>query len=836
MAETAKLGIADSLLANVQLAFAAADPTPPAITTQNGRLGGQLGDTILALAGVTGPLTYNLAASSVLALAQTADPAPTFVAHSTPHWVLGGQDSGLGGLVPAFDGAPATLPTPTTQSGLLGTPLGSVVFGLDGVAGPLVFNLAAQSALALAHTADPAPTFVAHESRRWVLGGQDSYLGGMELAYAGPPDPRPLTGNLTGKLGTVNSLLGGVRLALSLPEGESTGEILLADATSALSLSAEAGAAVVRSAAAESTISLTSVAGRNSLLVGAGESVLSLGAEAECASVRSFVAESTISVDVAAACAAARLLAAESVLELTDEAKGVRVRSAAAESTLNLETTGDAAAVRSLSAESTLALATEAARNNLPNLSAESTLSLDTTAGLVASRALSAESVINAAATAGFTAVRVLAAESILELTDESKVAAQARLAQSVLTLDGTADCAVVRQLAAESALDLATDASRNNLLAATAESTLDLTSAAGRNNLLAGVGESILAVAGSADSVAVRALTAESTISADVTAGSMVVRPVAAESTLELTGEAEGNVARSASADSTLSLGSAASVKAVRQVTAASSISLASAAWHSQILLVSAESVLTLESTAHPRGIFLEADASSELALTDEALCTHVVGHCGEVWDWIELWDWATVTVVRGLKAENTIELVQTEHIARPWYVSAETPVQTVELVYDAEKDDLVEQISGLQDTASAARPLTAVAHSPIPLHQTASAVRVKPTAIAVSAESVLELLGEVRLTPNPSAGDWLSLRHEAHVEKCKLVRSRLDLSQEAAVIVSVPRGAASALTMKQAATFYKVFPGVLQQYHPFIGEGAPGSPAPPPVMIGGI
>ena len=116
MAETGKLGIADSLLANVQLALAAADPTPPAITTQGGSLGGQLGDTILALAGVDGPLTFNLSAGSALALAQTADPAPAFVAHSTPDYVLGGHDSQLGAMEPAFAGAAVATPSLTGQT------------------------------------------------------------------------------------------------------------------------------------------------------------------------------------------------------------------------------------------------------------------------------------------------------------------------------------------------------------------------------------------------------------------------------------------------------------------------------------------------------------------------------------------------------------------------------------------------------------------------------------------------------------------------------------------------------------------------------------------------
>jgi hypothetical protein len=118
--------------------------------------------------------------------------------------------------------------------------------------------------------------------------------------------------------------------------------------------------------------------------------------------------------------------------------------------------------------------------------------------------------------------------------------------------------------------------------------------------------------------------------------------------------------------------------------------------------------------------------------------------------------------------------------------------------------------------------------------LHQTASVVRVKPTAISVSAESVLELLGEVRINPTGATGNWLFIRQEATVEKCKLVRSRLELSQEAAVIVSVPLRAASALGLAQAATYSIVSRGSLQNYTPFVGEGATGSPTPPSVTIG--
>lgn len=671
MAQTGKLGIVDSLLANVQLALAAADPTLPAITTQGGALGGQLGDTILALAGVEGPLTFNLTAESVLALAQTANPDPAFVPHASPHWVLGGHDSQLGGMEPGFDGERPALPTPTTETGLLGTALCDMVLGLDGVAGPRVFYLAAESVLALTQTADSNPTFVAHASQHWVLGGQDSCLGSLGLAYAGAPDLRPLTGSLTGKLGTAGSLLAGVRLALGEQEGEGSGGIIV-EAASTLSLETEAEMEVVRLLAAESIISLTSVAGRNNLLDAGAESTLSLDA----------VAEFTV----------ARAVAASSEVPLTSEA----------------------------------------GRNNLPSVSAESVLGL--------------------AGTADFDAVHVLAAESVLSLSQAASGATgliSEVAGESTLALTAAASFTAVHVVAASNTLDLTSAAGRNNLPNLTAESPISLTSAAERNNL--------------------PNLEAESTISLTSEAARNSFPAVTAESTLSLTGEAEG---------------------------------------------------------VNFPALFAE----SALSLADEAVCIHRIGHRGAVWDFLPLWHEATVSVVRNLAAQNTIELIQTEHTARPWYVSAESPVQIATPEYDPDLDELVWRFEGLQDMASVARPLTAAAHHSIPLQHMASAVRVKPTAIEVSAESVLELLGEVRINPTGTAGDWLVIQQQAAVEKCKRVRSTLALSQEAAVIVSVPRVAASILGLTQAATYSIVSRGSLQNYTPFSGEGPV---TPPPVVL---
>ncbi len=184
---------------------------------------------------------------------------------------------------------------------------------------------------------------------------------------------------------------------------------------------------------------------------------------------------------------------------------------------------------------------------------------------------------------------------------------------------------------------------------------------------------------------------------------------------------------------------------------------------------------------------------------------------------------------------AQSTVALAQTEQTARPWYVAAESPVQTVTEEYDPELDKMVERIEGLQDAASVALPRSLAVSQPIPLGQSASVVRVKATAIDVSAESVLDLLGEIRTNQLGNAGTWLAFTQTATVDKCKLVRSALELTAEAAVARSGLRGAASALNLGQSATYYLVSAGILQRYHPFVGDGAPGAPTPPPLELEG-
>jgi hypothetical protein len=407
-----------------------------------------------------------------------------------------------------------------------------------------------------------------------------------------------------------------------------------------------------------------------------------------------------------------------------------------------------------------------------------------------------------------------------------------------------------------------------------TASNTLDLLVTAGRNNLPGGAAESAIDLGASADLVVARAVDAatdialldaaarnnlpsvdaQSTISLNTTAGLNIARVVAASSVLELTDQAEGtgrNIVQAA-AESAIDLAVTADFKAAWAVAgssvldlmgeagrnqlvaveAESTISLTAEAGRNELIAVDAESTISLGASA-AAGLARAVAAGSELSLTDEATAIVLVPTMADAWDWVPLWATADVVVVRALAAQSALALSQAAPVGRPWRVAAASVLQTLTQEYDPQADEIVTRIDGLQDAASAARPLSATVRQAIPLYQSAAVVRVKAAAIDVSAESVLELLGDIRKNETGAARDWLVFGQVATVDPCKPASSELDLSSTAAVLVSVPRGAGSALALRQAAAYSIVFGGVLQKYHPFVGAGDSESPTPPPAAL---
>ena len=407
-----------------------------------------------------------------------------------------------------------------------------------------------------------------------------------------------------------------------------------------------------------------------------------------------------------------------------------------------------------------------------------------TTAAVFVAAAASAASLT---AAADVSAALTLAAADTLALMDGAARTASISLAASSAIGPATAaDASAVRAVAAESTLVLMVEAATGTVSAA---SMLSLGSAAGLCTILNVGPVSSLDLGNVAAETTLRTLAATSAISPATAASATVGRLLTAGSLLTLAAVAAAQKSATNAATSPMSLGSAASVSVVRGVSAASTLALAQ--------------------TADRNAIFAAASALDDL------------------------WDEADVAVVRSLSVQSAVALIQTEETARPWYLDAQTPIQIAGYQYNALTYTYDPTYEGLQDAASVYRPLAAAVQQPIPLVQSAFVVQVKPTAISLSAESVLELLGEVHPSPTGDSGNWLVFSQTATVDQCKTTQSALALIGQAAAAHSGPRGATSALSLGQAISYSIVLSGIRQQYHPFVGEGVEGAPTPPSVTV---
>lgn len=431
MAQTGKLGIADSQLGNMLPAFVGADVPPPSTGSMSGKLGvpdAMLGGVLVAFGGPDGPKVINLWAESAIVLSQTVDAGAEIVGHAPPPWALGTTDSQLGGLSLDYTGADDPLPAVGTRSGRLGLELGNLVFGLAGTVGGQVINVSAGNTLELLSSAICDAEIIGHPSPRWVLGGIDSGIGSTQLAYV-EELPRPTTGEITGKMGTFASLLGNMRPALGEEEGESTGGIINVSAGSSLGLNQAAGVQAVFDRGASSALSLDHLASLTKVSNVSANSTLSLSdlaAVTTASWVYEVAAENALTLtDLATVTTGIWLheVSASNALALTQEAAGALgyVYDLAAETTISLTqesiaeedewildlsadntldltqvatvTTDDW--IKELSAENTLALSQEALGAFIIEASAESQLALDQTAGAGFIRTLTADSVLS---------------------------------------------------------------------------------------------------------------------------------------------------------------------------------------------------------------------------------------------------------------------------------------------------------------------------------------------------------------------------------------------------------------------------------------------------------
>ena len=616
MAQTGKLGTADSQLGNMLLAYAGADAPLPSTGTMSGKLGvpgAMPGNFLIALSGPDGPKVINLWAESTLVLSQSVEDGAEIIGHAPPAWAMGSPDWQLGDSQLGFTGPDEALPAVGTRSGRLGIGLGSLVLGLEGVVGGQIINLSATSTLELVSSADCDAEIVPHASPRWVLGGIDTWIGNTQPAYV-EVLPRPLTNIITGKLGTSASLLGNMRPALGEEEGDGTGGIINVSAGSSLELSQSASAQAVFARDASSALSLDHLASLTKVANVSADSLLALTDDAGV-TTDEWIHE----------------VAAESTLALTDEASittGVWLHEVVAASTLELtqEASGALGYVYNLSADSTLSLTQESSVTEdewIIDLSANSTLALTQEAAVTTDEW-----------------IHELSAENTLALSQEALGAFIIDAsAESVLTLNQEAAAGFIRNLTADSTLAFSQEATG----LVTHEYYVDA--------------ESVLEdLDQSASTVNIFNRTAASTI--ELSHSHIVVRPwyLSATSVLQETHQ-EFIPGTIEIIDVTTGLDSSASVNTVLNRAANSPISLSQAAGYSFIppggILVSAGNTLELDQDAW---ITQLGYAISTLSLTQSATAQKGPLLGSE----LELEQSAGVTVVRNRDAESELDLEQ--------------------------------------------------------------------------------------------------------------------------------------------------------------------------------
>ena len=333
----------------------------------------------------------------------------------------------------------------------------------------------------------------------------------------------------------------------------------------------------------------------------------------------------------------------------------------------------------------------------------------------------------------------------------------------------------------------------------------------------------------------------------------------------LALTGTAYRCQTFYASAQSSLTLTTAIGVRGTIRVSASNALSLLSladrgvfnrSAANELVLSQSASpdyrytavSILELTSTAVQGQVF--GNAVSTLSLTQIARSNPLTAGPGPEYDFllpptvIDLQQHVKINI-HMLTAQSTLTLADTLGVKRPWYLAAQSEVQTVTQVFDPATHTLVDVIAGLSDAATATKKMVTpfVSHHYLQLTDRASVVRVKTGAISASASNTLSLDYDVYINRTGLAVSHFDLAVSASVDKCTSVRSALQLSDSALgnivelrlVHSHLGMGQSLGFTVTRAPTPRRVHDPNLYNYCPFVGEGVPGAPPSPPSILDG-
>jgi hypothetical protein len=393
----------------------------------------------------------------------------------------------------------------------------------------------------------------------------------------------------------------------------------------------------------------------------------------------------------------------------------------------------------------------------------------------------------------------------------------------------------------------------------------------------------STIALSVAATTAFVRSVIAESVIALSDAAGTAAVRSVPAESglTLSVSADLYPWAVTEVGAESALDLGVTASSRYSRYWPVAESVlsfDQSAAATTKYIVDVLAASVLELVSDATGRHAHFSPAAESTIGLTDSATGRHArlnlsaeselecaataTGRYARFWPSAETiivfsqMANGFTPVVTSAAADSVISLsteaagrhshyrpcassaISASHsagAAGSFSRHATSVLQTVTEDYDPELDEFITTIVGLQDSADVCRVVSRSAGTVIPFLHRAGAVRIVSTAIDVSAASALELTDRLWKNEVGKCLSSIALSQAAVAQRCKPIGSVVELVDSAGVSVVRKRSASSVLELRQSVSFSIVRGDLAYKYHPFIGEGGPGSPTPPPAALAG-
>lgn len=452
-------------------------------------------------------------------------------------------------------------------------------------------------------------------------------------------------------------------------------------------------------------------------------------------------------------------------------------------------------------ASNTLVVTQSALRSGDVSVSASSTLVLNhaVTCNIKMGVAESTLTLDDAATDSG----QIQVAESTLVLTHEAIVNATRNFASSTLTMAVTATAPFQLRKSAQSPIVLAHAAIGEGPFYKSADSTLELTQTL-VVNLVETDAQSDLVLSDAARVIDEFDVDETHVLTLTQTAVGMNLHSYGTN-TLELSHEADSHV-KVRSTSSTLTLTDAAIVEHARLLS--NTIELTDLA-EQGILYLSAESVLTLDQIARDIDIQLVGQ-TSVLELTQEV-----------------------TTNIKMLSVEDTIELTDLNNVIKPIRVSALSELQTIEEVFDLDTFTMIEVITGLQDSASYILDGPRQVQHIISFAIVATAQVDKGAFGTETAESILTLSQEARLSKQVAAETTrIILAQTATAQVGIEAVSELDtLDVEAEVVLVRTRTAENEIEITHAVSYIFEQSDTLCTYSPFIGTTSdPNAPTPPP------